>query len=84
MCQSRMAYSQSSKDSADSRLIWQGAAPCAPFQHLICILWPFSVPYVCPAALFNTLYAPDGPFQSSLYAPLSVRLSASVCVCMCL
>ena len=38
-------------DSADSRLIWQGAAPCDPFRRLICVLWPFSMLYKRPAAL---------------------------------
>ena len=38
-------------NSADSWLIWQGAAPCSPFRHLICVLRTFSKLYMCPTAL---------------------------------
>ena len=71
--------------SADSRLIWQGAAPCGPFRRLICALWLFSASYMCPAALFDALYAPGGPFRPSLYAPggpFCSRLCVRLCVCV--
>ena len=32
--------------SADSRLIWQDAAPCSPFRGLICSLLPFLTLYM--------------------------------------
>ena len=34
-------------NSADSRLIWQGAVPCGPFRSLICALQLFSTLYMC-------------------------------------
>ena len=38
-------------NSADSRLIWQGAVPCGPFRSLICTLRLFLMLYMRPAAL---------------------------------
>ena len=42
---------QNNITSADSRHIWQGAAPCGPFRRLTCALRPFSTHYMRPAAL---------------------------------
>ena len=73
--------------SADSRLIWQGAAP----------LQPFLVPYMRPVALFRALYVPCGSFRRFICARrpfptlfictrwhflfASLRPSVRVCVC---
>ena len=62
--------------SADSRLLWQGAAPCGPFQRLRCELRPFSILYMCPTAFSDSLYMCP--------AARSVCVSTSVCVCVCL
>ena len=38
-------------NTADSRLIRQGAAPYGPFPRFVCGLRPFSTLYMCPEAL---------------------------------
>ena len=44
------------KFNDDSRLIWQGAAPCGPFRRFICALQSFWTLYMCPAAFSDPLY----------------------------
>ena len=64
--------------SADSRLIWQGAAPCGPFRSLVCALWPFSASYMRPAALFDAFICAQRPFPILFICAWRLFLFASL------
>ena len=72
--------------SADSKLIWQGTAPCSPFRRFVCALRPFWVLCMRPAAL-STLYMHPAALSDPLHmhlATLSVGVSVSLYVCVCI
>ena len=68
---------QRNYSSADSRLIWQGAAPCGPFQRLTCARQPFSMLYIRQADLSDPLYM--CPAAHSVCVSTFVCVYLSVC-----